>query len=765
MYTAMRLTAGALCAFPVLLFSTFALAQSDARRSGPETVIVTGDRIGLGDSPGPGESVTAADASMRVNAVNTEDLLRYAPDILVRKRHFGDTQDPISTRTSGIGQSARSLIYADGILLSSPIGNNNGTASPHWGLVSPQDVAQIDILYGPFAARYPGNSMGAVVEITTRMPQGFEMGGEALAAYQSFHQYATEGDYGSYQLQASLGDRDGAFAWRLSLDHLDTNSQPLAYVTLARPSSASAAGAPVSGAFADRNRTGAPIVVIGAGGFEHQVQDTPTFRATYDLPDAWRIAYTASLFHQDDDASVQSYLKDSTSSPVYSGSVNIGGYAYSIPVTSFSNNEYRWNQTYLAQGLTLRSSGSGAWRWQAAVSRFDYLSDNQRVPGVAVPAARSGGAGVINRMTGTAWTTADASGSWDTDGNTLSFGAHDEVVTLDLAKYNTADWIDGPQGSLASASKGRTATSALWAEDVWTFSPHWKATLGLRLENWRAYDGLNFSAAPALNVMQPKRSGNFASPKTALSWQALSNLTLTASYGTALRMPTVTELYQAVTTGATLTSPNPNLRPEHAASYDLSAVYAADSGTVRVSLFEEDLSDALISQTGPLALSNGSILSVSYVQNVDRVRSRGAEIVADRRDVVLPGLDLQGSVTFVDSLILKDSAFPAAVGKYTPNIPKWRVIATATYHANDQLDLSLGARYEDRLYATLDNSDTVTHTWQGFDSFFVVDARARYLLDGNWSAAFGIDNLTNDKYFLFHPFPQRTLVMELHYAD
>ena len=29
----------------------------------------------------------------------------------------------------------------------------------------------------------------------------------------------------------------------------------------------------------------------------------------------------------------------------------------------------------------------------------------------------------------------------------------------------------------------------------------------------------------------------------------------------------------------------------------------------------------------------------------------------------------------------------------------------------------------------------------------------------------GIDNLNNDKYFLFHPFPQRTLVMEIHYAQ
>jgi hypothetical protein len=37
--------------------------------------------------------------------------------------------------------------------------------------------------------------------------------------------------------------------------------------------------------------------------------------------------------------------------------------------------------------------------------------------------------------------------------------------------------------------------------------------------------------------------------------------------------------------------------------------------------------------------------------------------------------------------------------------------------------------------------------------------------DDNWNPAAGIDNLNNDKYFLFHPFPQRTFVLEIHYAQ
>ncbi len=698
---------------------------------------------------------------MRINAVDSEDLLRYAPDILVRKRHVGDTQDPISTRTSGIGQSARSLIYADGILLSSPIGNNNGAASPHWGLVSPDDVSVIDILYGPFTARYPGGSMGAVLDITTRMPDGFELRGKALGSIQGFEQYGTNSNPASYQMEAEIGDRDGAFAWRFSLNHVEADSQPLAYVTLAQSTAPSGAGTPVTGAYADVSRTGAPITVVGAGGIERQVEDTPTVKTIYDLSPAWRLSYTASLFHQDDDATAQSYLKDAGGNPVYSGTVNIGGLSNAIPATAFANNIYHWNQTYLAQGLSLKSVEDGAWRWEAVVSRFDYLADSQRVPGLATSAAGGNGGGTINRMTGTAWTTADLRGGLRTTDNDFSFGLHDEIVTLDQVKTNTADWIAGPSTQPASLSKGRTATAALWGEDAFTFAADWKITLGLRLEQWRAYGGRNYSATPALDVTQPGLSGTTASPKASLAWHAAEDVTVTASYGDAYRMPTVTELYQAITTGPTLTSPNPNLAPEHANSYDLSMAYGSSAKSLRLSLFQEDVSGALISQTAPL---NGSTTLFSYVQNIDFVRSRGAEMVTNWNDAILPGLGFQGSATFVDSRIVRDAAFAAAIGKRTPSIPKWRAAFTATYHAAPRLDLSLGARYEDRLYATIDNSDTVSHTFQGFDGFLVADARARYSVTDHWSAAFGVDNLNNEKYFLFHPFPQRSLVIEIQYA-
>jgi iron complex outermembrane receptor protein len=68
------------------------------------------------------------------------------------------------------------------------------------------------------------------------------------------------------------------------------------------------------------------------------------------------------------------------------------------------------------------------------------------------------------------------------------------------------------------------------------------------------------------------------------------------------------------------------------------------------------------------------------------------------------------------------------------------------------------------MFTTLDNSDTNPNTYQGFSAWFVADARASYRFDRHWSGSLGVDNLLNRKYFLFHPFPQRTFVGGLKYA-
>src|SRR6185312_1797141 len=93
-----------------------------------------------------------------VNALDTEDAVKYLPSVFLRKRNNGDTQATMATRVWGFSSSARSLIFADGVPLTALIANNTTIGGPRWGLVSPAEIARIDRMMGPFSAAYPGNS-------------------------------------------------------------------------------------------------------------------------------------------------------------------------------------------------------------------------------------------------------------------------------------------------------------------------------------------------------------------------------------------------------------------------------------------------------------------------------------------------------------------------------------------------------------------------------------------------------------------------------
>src|ERR1700760_2330436 len=173
--------------------STPAFAEDDSGADPRKGVLVVAQRRqqSIENAPSSRASVDADTIATTVNAVNVEDTLKYLPSLVVRKRHIGDTQAPLATRTSGVGASARSLIYADGALLSSLIGNNNTSASPRWSMVTPQEIERIDVLYGPYSAAYPGNSIGAVVNITTRLPDKLEGTVSVGTNVQTFDQYGT----------------------------------------------------------------------------------------------------------------------------------------------------------------------------------------------------------------------------------------------------------------------------------------------------------------------------------------------------------------------------------------------------------------------------------------------------------------------------------------------------------------------------------------------------------------------------------------------
>jgi iron complex outermembrane receptor protein len=697
--------------------------------------------------PATTATIDAAEIDATVNAVDVEDAVKYLPSLFVRKRNYGDTQPVLATRTWGVGSSARTLVYVDDILISALIANNNTLGAPRWGVVAPNEITRVTMLYGPFSAAYAGNSIGGVLHIETRTPDKPEFTFEETGALQSFDQYRTRGDFSTAQSTATLGSRSGAFAWFLAGNVQNSFSQPLSYITAASPPDGT------TGAIDARNKLGQPADVLGPGGLLHTLQRSLDAKLAYDITPTLRATYLAGYWNNAANSRAETYLRD------------VHGMATFAGMNGFASNTYRLDEAHLMQALSLRSDSGGAWDGEAVVTYYDYLHDRQLSPAAVADGTTFSPNGRAADLGGTNWGTVDLKGIWRPGAHEIAAGFHADAYTLENETRNTAAWQDaGTTGALFTAGSGRTRTSALWLQDAWRFAPDWLATLGVRREHWRASEGFNVSGGTA--VVQPDRSDSGFSPKATLAWTITPDWRVTGSIGRAIRFPTVSELYQIVSTGSTFVSPNPDLKPERALTGEIAAERTLAGGTVRMSLFQETTRDALIAQTSTIA---GVASPVSFVQNVGRIRNRGVEFVAERDDIGIRGLSLEGSVTFVDSRILEDDDFVSATGttatgKRVPNVPHWRATARATWRPNAAWTFTLAGRYSGKQYSTLDNSDTTPSVFGAFDSFTVFDARARWQIHPNLSAAIGIDNLTNKTYFLFHPFPQRTLVASVDFA-
>ncbi|MBC8028017.1 MAG: TonB-dependent receptor plug domain-containing protein, partial [Steroidobacteraceae bacterium] len=351
------------------------------------------------------EGVTGETVARTINALDSEDALKYFPSLVVRKRYAGDFDHAVlASRASGTGNSARSLVYADGILLSNLLGNG-ATFTPRWGLVTPEEIERVDVLYGPFSAAYPGNSVGAVVDYVTRMPDELELRAALTTFSEDFDVYSTNETYAGWQASASAGDRNGSTSWWVNLNRLDSDGHPLAYANkIVATGTPGTAGTPVTGAVAARNPRNQPWWLLGATSAIHTVQDHAKIKLAQDFGDLWRASYTFGAWHNDATRESTTWLRDANGAPVWNGLVNIDGRAFNIGATEMGPSSAVL--THLMHGLSVRRRALANWDLEAAASLYDYADDESRTPDVAQPVAMGGGAGRIASQSGTGWTTA-----------------------------------------------------------------------------------------------------------------------------------------------------------------------------------------------------------------------------------------------------------------------------------------------------------------------------------------------------------------------
>lgn len=725
------------------------------QRDAPISIEPRGLSISLGDQQFAG-----------VNAVNTEDLIKYAPDFFVRTRFIGDNNAVPGFRGTHSTQSARSLVMVDGFVISNFLGNSY-SYPPAWGIVSPREVKQFDIVYGPYSARYPGNSMGGVVNITTRAPDKTGATFDLQQFYQPYDQFATHDHLWGYSAQGAVSIRQKNSPWgvRVSARRLINQGQPQQFYLLGFSPAAydnPALGTPVTGAVVDPHLpplagTNLAPPVAGDYSVTQLSQDLVRGELRYDSGDLHAELLLAYWWNEERNLEPKTYLRDATGKPFYgdaTGLVSLRGVGYALdPSTSF-----RWSiahkNEWLAGGRIEGRLGDFDVRLNLSSVQFDR-QDLRQSNGYA--AGRNDGAGQWTRQGPTGWVTGDLVASRTIGAHALAIGVNANRYRTDQSIYATSHWREATAPRLQTRTFGRTSTIGMFGEDVIALDKATHLTLGLRYDRWRAFGG-GLIAGEALVHPYPDRHDSAWSPKLALSHDFAGGWTAEFSLAEATRFATVGELFQGTLNGDGSFNPDsfdPDLRPER--SHDANLIVRHDFGPVSLtgSVFYQRVKNTIFQFSG---FNQNGVLTTTY-KNIDLTRQYGVEMIAQAHDWPIRGIDIDANAAWLDAATLKNRADPASQGVQFPRIPHWRLGGNVRYHVTPRLQAVMGLRYASRPNSDLDGrmrGDDYGYT----SELFALDLRANLKINDHLRLSAGINNLTNDRAWVYHPYPQRTFLLE-----
>lgn len=684
------------------------------------------------------------------NAINVEDLMKYAPNFFVRKRYIGDANGVPGFRGTHSTQSARTLVLVDGFVISNYLGNSFGFP-PKWGVVGPGEVQQFDIVYGPYSSRYQGNSMGGIVSIITRPPEKNEAFITLQGFSQPYQQYSTDETYNGYTFEGgfALKQDDGPFSMRGSYRHFENKGQPQMWSQLTP--STKATGIDVTGAVNDVDLIPqAPI--FAAASPDDNSQDQLRLRGDLNF-DNWSLQGLLVYWTTESDTtSPTSYLRDGNGNSVYSGPVKINNKFWETAAINLSLTE----RTEILAGLNVKGSVA-EWEVTANLSHF-WLAKAETFTSKGYANGLNNGAGTFTEVDPSGWWTLDTKATQQFDIHEVTFGLTSNRYETDSITYNTSQWREATNKIYSIETQGKSTLLGIFIEDDIHLRDDLSLTAGARVDQWKAFDGgLNLATAtvPKFYETRQETDANFSLSSQwtfAEKWQAQLSL------ATATRFPTVGELFQgkfAPNGEFDINSFDPNLKPETSKDANFMLRHEFEKVRVTSSIFYQDVNDFIFSflhpsPSGPLT---------SFV-NIDRVRQTGAELIIETDDWLLTDLNIDFNIAYIDNKILKNTSNPASEGNQFPRIPYWRINSQARYSLTQDWRISGGVRYSSRPYNNLENTQR-GDTYGYASEQLIADIRLSWQASESTEVSFGIDNIINDKAWAFHPFPQRTYLLEL----
>jgi iron complex outermembrane recepter protein len=683
-----------------------------------------------------------------VNALDVEDLVRYAPDVFIRKRFAGDDGGTVSLRGTSTEQSARTLVMVDGFVVSNFLGNSSGFA-PKWNVIGPSDVEQIDLLYGPYSARYGGNSMGGVVSVQTREPAAKNGYVTLQSIATPYEQYGVDDTFTGYSVEAGGSWKQASSPWsaKINARHLENVGQPAAFALLA-PLDGPAI-IPVTGAYTDP-RLGSPV--FGASSPVDVVQNQFNAGVGYEFRNGWKLeSVFFGLLTRQNLTDSRTFLVDANGAPVYEANVGFDGASFDARGLTFTVDR---RSEFLAG---IRATGTMAgWRTTLNLSHYWIDTQDARTANFFFTFSQDGG-GIVSLQDDAGWWNVGAAIERRFDRNRLAFGIDASQYDTRQDDFMTTNWRLASEPLFASSAYGSSRSSGAFVEDEIRLGEDSSVTLGVRADRWEAYDG---GAAKDVNGTVaadafPERRESSVDPKLGFETSFGERWHLALNLGTATRFPTVGELFQGriedVTRALDPDTFDPDLEPERSRDANLAVSRTFGKAKLTSSLFYQDVDDAIFSF--PALDPLGSV--VTRYRNIDRVRQAGVELIFDAADVWVEGLDVNLSVARLDARTVRNAANTATEDQRFPGIPDWRANGHVQYRMAHRVSASLGWRYASRPNSDLGGLSRGNA--YGFQSeYMLVDARLTWKPNELLEASLGVDNLNDDEAYVVGPLAQRT---------
>lgn len=715
-------------------------------------------------------SVLTQEDMVSINATTTEDLVKYEPSIVIRKRYIGDSNGTLGLRGSNMFATPRSMVFADGVPLHYLL-QTRWSGAPRWTMVSASEIAQVEILYGPFSAEYSGNSMGGVILIETAIPQERKVHVDLDYFTQDFSAYGFSDQLDGYKTFVSYGDKFGDLSLYLAYNRLENKSQPQNFYfdsnrTLNNTTS-------VTGLITDKDVYGKDAYYFGDTGIEQAVTDNIKIKLGYDFEN-WstllNIAYEDRNTLRD---SPNSYLRNTAGEKIWSGNFIQDGVAISIPASRLGASEL--DRRSLSTGLRIKGDLNEFTRFEVNLSDFRILEDNNRASSHAPQDPLFKGRGLTTNYENTGWQTLEGKFTFSDPGvEGLEFiaGARYEAYELNLDTYHSALWTKGEFAGYTGRSGGKTNIAAAFAQMNWALDERWDLALGGRYERWKSEAGYyseDLAATPEFDLVEvPEFSSNQFSPKLSIGYIPADTWLLRYSAAKAYRFPIVEELFAQSQSYSSVVEARPDLKPENGLHHNLMLEKQFDTGYARINIFTETIKDAIESQTTILP-SGSPVPSITTFSPVDEVQTDGVELILNRYGVLVPQLDIRVNLAYTKSIITGNGTAEGPNSNTTlegndyPRMPRWRSNFMATYHATDRWDVSANVQYADKSFGRLQNDDIAEQVMGAQDGYTRIGLKTTYDINDNLELGFGVDNLTNEISYVAHPWPGRSFYLSLSY--